>query len=254
MVGTGWLTVGKENRLSILPVVRAVCRAELEPTDDDCAAFLDNLDSLFGSDSRYHRDGFIQLAKFFSMASDKLEDRFGDYAMRAGWFWKKVGQIQLALYYQMREVDRCKSVLPLDYQNMARAYNNVGCTYCVLEDYERAVEFHQKTMVIYEQILHPGPVDLVTIYNNVGTNYEALDDYDRALEYYEKAMDICAGSLSQGSHAWVTVCCNVGMVYGKMGKHTQALEHHMMALESINIEARCDNPNWVTIRKHLNMI
>ena len=59
-------------------------------------------------------------------------------------------------------------------------YDNKG-------DYDTALEYYNKALDIYLQVLGENHPDTATSYNNIGAVYDDKGDYDTALENYNKA-------------------------------------------------------------------
>ncbi|MCP3931459.1 MAG: tetratricopeptide repeat protein, partial [Bacteroidetes bacterium] len=61
--------------------------------------------------------------------------------------------------------------------------------------YEKALEFFQKAIAIWEEVLDAKHPSLATSYNNIGLLYQDQGQYEPALEFYQKAIAICSESL-----------------------------------------------------------
>lgn len=76
-----------------------------------------------------------------------------------------------------------------DYRELQKyLLNNLANTYNYMSNYDKALEFHFKSLVIREEDGKPDEVAIA--YNNIGLVYYKLKDFDRALEYYTKALRI----------------------------------------------------------------
>ena len=54
----------------------------------------------------------------------------------------------------------------------------------------QALEFYQKALKIWLQVLGENHPDVATSYNNIGFVYNNLGEYDKALEFHQKALKI----------------------------------------------------------------
>jgi len=63
------------------------------------------------------------------------------------------------------------------------------------EEYGEAIEFHQKSLEIYQKTLPKNHSDFAASYNNIGGLYRDMGEYSEALAYYEYALDILSSSL-----------------------------------------------------------
>lgn len=62
-------------------------------------------------------------------------------------------------------------------KELARIYNSLGCAYSDIEDYEKAVEYHKKSLSIRADPFH---------YQNLAICYTSMGKYYDAIEIYEK--------------------------------------------------------------------
>jgi tetratricopeptide (TPR) repeat protein len=73
-----------------------------------------------------------------------------------------------------------------DHPDVALSYNNLGLAYDNKGEYDRGIEYYEKSLKIYlEKLGHDHP-DVALSYNNLGTAYYNKGEYDRGIEY--KAM------------------------------------------------------------------
>ena len=196
LVDSGWLQC-REKRLMIHPVVREVCLGELKPSDETCDRFLNRLWNVYPFATFYDASIFLQIARCFSVASDRLVDWDGTWALFAGRYWYMVGQAQMALIYNRRMLQKREQNMP-DSVELATACNNVAVTYGALGDHEKELEYDLKALGIREKKLPPDHPDLATSYNNIGITYASLGEYQWALEYLEKALAIREKKLPAG--------------------------------------------------------
>ena len=61
-------------------------------------------------------------------------------------------------------------------KELARIYDSLGCAYSNIEDYDKAVEFHQKSLSLIENPFH---------YSNLAICYTSMGKYHEAIEIYE---------------------------------------------------------------------
>ena len=228
LVDSGWLQC-REKRLMIHPVVREVCLGELKPGDENCGNFLNRLWNLYDSDTFYDADIFLQLAQCFSMASERLDDREGTWALRAGGYWNMVGQAQMALTYELRTLQKREQNMQ-DSLELATAYSNVAVTCGALGDNEKRLEYNLKALGIREKKLPPDHPNLALSYNNVASTYYALGEHERALEYNLKALWIREKKLPSDHPDLARSYSNVASTYYALGEHERALEYMLKAL------------------------
>lgn len=227
LIDKGWLQLNG-GMLCIHPVIRIVCIAELEPTDESCDAFLEGVREQYDP-SRYDHVQYTQMAALFTEASTVLEDREGFWAGEAGYLRYILGDAQKALECNLRSVAKLEKYQP-NSGNLATAYSNVGGTYNDLGDHTKALEYQMKAHQIFETVLHPDHPNLAVSCNNVGISYSELGNYAKALEYKLKALDIRVRALPPEHPDLAASFNNVGLTYGDLGDHEKALEYLMQSL------------------------
>jgi tetratricopeptide (TPR) repeat protein len=62
--------------------------------------------------------------------------------------------------------------------------------YAFQGDYDKALEYYEKSLSIILSVLGDNHPDVAISYNNIGNVYAFQGDYDKALKYYEKALKI----------------------------------------------------------------
>jgi len=73
-----------------------------------------------------------------------------------------------------------------DEKNIALLYNNLGIDYYRLYDYNKTMEYYQKSLDKRIQIADS--LGIADSYNNIAMVYDEQKQYDKALEYYKKAL------------------------------------------------------------------
>ena len=217
----GWLQ-RKEGLVTIHPVVRLVCRTELEPTEENCEDFLLGIHNQYDP-KQYDHVKFRQMAELFENASTTLEDKIGFCASWAGYLWGEVADTQRALSCNLRAVEKMEQHQP-DSNSLATGYGNLGLTYGTLGDHQKALEYSLKALEIRERVLPEDHPDLALSYNNVGGTYGDLGEHQKALEYKLKALAIRERVLPEHDPSLAISCNNVGSTYGDLGEHQKALE------------------------------
>ena len=236
----GWVD-RKEGLVTIHPVVRLVCRTELEPTDGNCLDFLVGIRNQYDP-KQYDHVKFRQMAELFENASITLEDKTGFWVNWAGYFWSEVAENQRALKCSLLSVQKRETHQP-DTDSLAASYNNVGYTYGTLGDHQQALKYKRKAQAIWNRVLPGNHPSLALSYNNVGITYDDLGDHRQALEYKLKALEISERVLPEDHPDLATIYNNVGYTYGALGDHQKALEYKMKALETRERVLPGDHPD-----------
>lgn len=100
--------------------------------------------------------------------------------------------------------------------------NNTGIANTYLGNYDKALDFHFKSLVIREE--EGDKKSIRPALNNIGLVFYNLKDYDRAIEYYLKSIDI-SKELNDFS-GFEGVYINLGLSYGQLGEFDKAIKYY----------------------------
>ena len=230
LVDSGWLQC-REKRLMIHPVVREVCLGELKPSDENCGEFLGRLWDLHDFNTFYDAEIFLQLAQCFSVASERLDDREGTWALRAGRYWSMVGQAQMALTYELRMLQKREQNMP-DSAELATAYNNVSASYESLGQYGNALSNALIALEIQEQLGQSTKSRLANSYNNVGSICGRMGKLKLALQYLLKAETLVRKEEPVDFAMLATILGNIGYIYDVSNDNNDmCLQYALKSLE-----------------------
>ncbi len=108
----------------------------------------------------------------------------------------------------------------------AHMYNNLGVVYRSLGKMERARQYHEQALDIYEK--EGERVEESWALNHLGRVYSDTGNKEQARQYYEQALSICK---EEGDHLGEEVVLNnLGRVYGALGQKEQEQEYYERAL------------------------
>lgn len=275
----GWLKI-QNDLITIHPIIRLICREELEPNDGSCKHFLSTLEKQWDR-TLYDPVMDAQLAEVFSLASDQLEDLEAQWIIRGGYFLNtishyeearalcenhltdlesrltghpnlaavylnlgfahgKLGSHAAELEFLLKALDILKAALPEDHPELAACYDNIGATYRELGDHKNAFDFTMKALEIREMSPSTDKLDLARSYRNLGSVHDALGDHQQALIMKQKAMGLYEQILPQ-DHPELAACWDdIGVTYRKLDKHKDAFDFTVKALE---IREKCLPPD-----------
>lgn len=223
----GWVKWSKDI-VAIHPVIRLVCWEELNPTDENCHAFLNAVGKTYDQ-TKYDHIRFRQIAELYSKAADKLEGFGGVWANRAGQLWFELGDYRRALEYNSRSVSQMEE--NPDPLLLATAYNNLGMAYGYLGQHEDALVFIQKALKLWEVHLTPDHLSLAVAYSNLGMTHGNLGEFEEELECCVKALAIKKKYYPQDHPSMAKVYNNIGVAYGHLGDYQKDLEYGLKALD-----------------------
>lgn len=110
----------------------------------------------------------------------------------------------------------------------ARSYNNIGHLYYKLGDYEKAIEYNNKALVMLEKLGEKG-LETATSYNNLGKIYASLSEYEKAIEFNKKALAISEKILGIGLLKTATSYNSMGLVYYHLKDYEKAYNYNLKA-------------------------
>jgi tetratricopeptide (TPR) repeat protein len=177
----------------------------------------------------------------------------GKYGKAIGYFekalaiYKKVhGEEYLSTtndYNRFAEYDY-KLLRDISMNGTAAIYNNLGLVYEAKWQYDKAIEYYEKALVIQKKTVGEDHPDTVNSYNNLGGAYYEKGQYDKAIEYYEKALAIQKEVLGEEHPDTARSYNNIGLAYNKAkGQYDKAIEYYEKALvisKKVNGEDRLD--------------
>lgn len=103
-----------------------------------------------------------------------------------------------------------------------RALVNLGGVYFEQGDYERSLQYTQRSLQLNEQAPKPNRGLLVTLYVNAAVDFDRLGDDVRALEYFDKSIRLAQELGGQGAVNWARF--NRGALYEQRGQPALALQ------------------------------
>lgn len=120
-----------------------------------------------------------------------------------------------------------KKILGENHPDTAFTNSNIGKTYCLLGQYEKALQYGNKALEIQKD---RKDVNSSIIYNIIGNIHYSIGDYKNALEYNYKALKIQKEILG-GEHSNTSITYNnIGNIYCFLEDYEKALEYNNKAL------------------------
>lgn len=139
---------------------------------------------------------------------------------------RKEGKLSEALKYYQLSIDTAEQLGEEGGPAAAAAFNGMGSLYLDQKDYDKALEYYQRSLSLHLSINKKTGV--AANYNNISQVYYFLQDYDRAMEYLERSR-IIKQKLNNFSGLGNTYH-NLGDLAVKAGKLNLANEHYQKAL------------------------
>jgi tetratricopeptide (TPR) repeat protein len=91
--------------------------------------------------------------------------------------------------------------------------NSFGIVYDEKGDFDKTLEYYNKSKEIYENLKMQTTKDYAMIMMNTGNGYHQKDELDKALEYYNKSKDVYDTLSMENTDSYAMVMLNIGVVY-----------------------------------------
>jgi CHAT domain-containing protein/Tfp pilus assembly protein PilF/predicted negative regulator of RcsB-dependent stress response len=104
-----------------------------------------------------------------------------------GIYYRRLGKIEESEYYQRRAVELAEQWLDAKNPELAKAYNSFGLFFLTQGNYDQALIYLDKSLVINKKIKSSDVADNL---NNIGIVYENQGAYSKAREFYAKAKSV----------------------------------------------------------------
>ena len=146
-------------------------------------------------------------------------------ARRSGQLYNRMGKIQESL-------NILNYALPVANRNayreeQKRILNNIAVAYGYRADYDKALEYHFKTLAMREE---DGDIEEIAVsLNNVGFVYFKLRNYPKALEFYTKALEYLEKSKDKTFLGQQLI--NIGLCHNQLKNYTEAFNNFKKAFE-----------------------
>jgi len=125
-----------------------------------------------------------------------------------------------------------------DKQLEARSYLNLGNVYYEHCEYEKALSYFQKSLLLYKKFYSTNYVDINYALNNIAVVYEELGEYTNALCCYLKTLR--TSEQEDDIDGIATANVNLGSLYDSLGLHKKALSFLTNALCLFRMENSTD--------------
>ncbi len=112
-------------------------------------------------------------------------------------------------------------------EGIAISLNNIGIVYEKWGNYEKAIEYYQKALKIFEEL--GNRKGMAALMNNIGIVYYNWTNYEKAIEYYQKSlqMEEELGN-KQGTANSLN---NIGLIYMNWGNYKKSIEYYQRSLK-----------------------
>ncbi len=167
-----------------------------------------------------------------------LGNQLEQYSLTVEYVLKQAAKTPITpstLYYIDAVIETCEEYLqerggfPLT-ERMAESLRATGVIYRLLGDYNKALKYLQKALMIIQGIKSIDHFDTATYLNSIGVVYIILGDHTKALQYQKKALVIWQKVLGEDHPDTATSLNNIGATYEDLGDHAKSLQYQEKAL------------------------
>ena len=135
-----------------------------------------------------------------------------------------------------KEIDKLKSFTVNEENEIAGDfYFAIGSQFNFIADYDKAIQYYEKSLVIILKVHGDQHPSTSTSYNNLGFVWDDKGEYDKAIQYYEKSLAIRLKVHGDQHPSTGTSYNNLGLVWMKKGKYDKAIEYYEKSL-AINLK------------------
>lgn len=114
-----------------------------------------------------------------------------------------------------------------DQQGMSKTLNNIGVANSYLGDYSRALDYHLRSLIIKEELSDKS--GMAGSMNNIGLIYMNHGNYPRALDYFQRSLKI--KEEFSDSRGIAQTLNNIGLIYMRQKDYLNALNCFRKSLE-----------------------
>ena len=130
-----------------------------------------------------------------------------------------------AIILAQLEIDFGENVGEKNYK--AIAYNNIGLSYDVKGDFQKALSTYQKSLAIKEEL--GDKKGMASTYNNIGIIYKSLGNMAMSLQYHQ--MCLALHKETGDTNSLGSTYNNIGIIYKVQKNYEKAMEYYLLGLE-----------------------
>jgi len=216
LVAIGWLTAS-EDGYYMNPIIKESITLQYDkPSYDDCAEIIEYM---AGEDYIRFTDSYAESCFRLSLAEAIME--------------------------QFCDVER---------KEVSTLLNNIALKCDRYGEYDKALQWYEKSRKIYEKVYGTDHPDTAATYNNIALVYNNQGKYDEALHEYEKAQEIREKALGADHPDTATIYNNIASVYYNQGKYDEALHWYEKSREIYGKALGTDHPNTATTYNNIAIV
>ncbi len=110
-------------------------------------------------------------------------------------------------------------------KSCALAYNHLANCYDILNEDDKTLSCHLKTLSIRNRVLGKFHIDVVASLANIGNQYNSKKNYSKAIHYYQNALESFEGTGLDEHEYLALIHTNLGNTYLSIERYEEALSH-----------------------------
>lgn len=178
-------------------------------------------------------DSALMLYEKALKLSTELEYTRGiiSYYTNATYVYNLKGKFDTALVLNLQSVEIARRFG--DPERLAACLGNVGSSYMLLEQHEKAIEYYLEILPLFEKL--PTNRNRAVIYDNLCVLYNSISQPAKAITYGQRALDM--HRKNNNGYGLVTSLSNLGMAHNHLGNYNKSitfLEEGLVISKRIN--------------------
>ncbi|CAF2681475.1 unnamed protein product [Rotaria sp. Silwood2] len=176
-----------------------------------------------------------QAESYYKMLLDTLSPDHPDIALvnlEFSHVYDEKGDYDLALQYSERALHIRQQQKPIVPIRLASCLNSMGVIYKHKSDLDRAIDYYQQSLAIYENELSSGKhLHQTNTLLNLGAVHKDKGNFDTALDYFTRAYEMCRELLPTDHPHIADALSSIGSIYHHREIFDQALGFYQQALD-----------------------
>ena len=124
---------------------------------------------------------------------------------------------------EVNQINEESDLVSLFYNSLAQQYSFIG-------NYDKAIEYHEKSLTIRLKVHSDQHPSTGVSYNNLGSVWGKIGEYDKAIEYHEKSLAIRLKVRGDKHSSTGISYNNLGIMWSKKGEYDKAIRYHEKSL------------------------
>jgi tetratricopeptide (TPR) repeat protein len=144
----------------------------------------------------------------------------------------KKNELEEALKTLADAEQKAKNSLDTNDRLWGAIYNNKGEAYFHLGDYQQALHYQKKDVVLSQKIFDPFHRDLIPTYNNMAIYYEKLDSLEMSLLFQEKALKIAEhNDVKKMTNRLASIYSNYALNLADNNEFEKSIAYHQKSID-----------------------